>query len=462
MSTTATGSPPPSLDRTRVPALQPPRPMHLPRPQPHRLTNGLDVYIVERPTLPTVDVRLVVRTGADHDDPARAGRASMVAELVDEGADGRSALAIADEIETLGAELVIRATWDESYLALHVLTPMLAAGLEVLASVAARPDFDPQEIERGRREHITALIQERDEPRTLVNNLFAAALFGAQHPYGAPLRGTVESIETMPAGTLRAFQEAYYRPNHAFAVVAGDVQEDALLPLVERSLGAWVPRAVPAVEPLPQPPPGPRVIHLLDRPMAPQSELRLGWAGPPRSTDDYYPLLVLNTLLGGAFTSRLNQRLRQEKGYTYGAASGFAFRRQGGPFLVGTAVFTEATADTVETVLHELARLREELIPAPELERTVRYLTLGLARRFETTAAVTERVAEAVLFGLGDDYYDHFVDRVRCVTAADLREVAGRYLFPERAVIAVVGDQRRIEGQLRALSMGDVTTHQIP
>jgi predicted Zn-dependent peptidase len=239
-------------------------------------------------------------------------------------------------------------------------------------------------------------------------------------------------------------------------VVVGDVDADELTAALEQALGGWTGADAPTDAPPAQPPSGPTTIHVVDRPGAPQSELRIGHPGPPRGTPDYFPLLVLNTIFGGAFTSRLNSRLREEKGFTYGAGSAFAFRRHGGPFIASSAVFTGASAEAVGIVLHEMQRIREERVSAAELERARSYLALGLPRRLETTADVLRLASEQELHGLGDRFYDDYVERVRAVTADDVLRAAQQYLDPEHATVVVAGDHAAIASPLAALDVGAV------
>lgn len=446
------------LDRSRVPIVGPPPAVHLPPIERRVLANGLPVLIVEKRGLPVVDVALVTRAGAHADVPAVAGRAFFTADLLDEGTANRSALAVAEEADRLGASLYTRARWDDTSVGLHVLSPRLEPALALLLDVALHPAFAEGEIERKRKERLAAIVQEQDEPRVLANHAFARAVYGSAHPFGAPLGGTATSVRELDRDGLASFHRARQRPNNAFLVLVGDVAADVLVQGLEGALRDWQDADVPADVPPSAPAPRAAAIRIVDRPGAPQSELRVGHAGAPRGTPDYFPLLVLNTILGGAFTSRLNNRLREEKGFTYGAGSVFAFRRHGGPFVASSAVFTGATAEAVGIVLHELRRIREERVSELELERAKSYLALGLPRRFETTSDIVRLVAEQELYGLGDDFYGQYVDRVRAVTRDDVLLAAQRQLDPTHATVVVAGDRREVAGALENLGVGEVVT----
>ncbi len=444
------------IDRSRIPRVGPPPQVTLPPVQRRTLSNGLTVLVVEKRELPVVDVALVTRAGAHADTSDVAGRASLAADLLDDGTATRSALQIAEAADLLGASLHTQATWDETETGLHVLSPRLGPAIELLVDVALRPAYAESEVERKRKERLAAIVQEQDEPRIVASHAFGRAVYGTSHPYGAPVGGTRDSVSALTRDTLAEFHADRQRPGNAFLVAVGDVDADELARALERVLSGWVDAAVPEYRtPAPETRPE-TTIHIVDRPGAPQSELRIGHSGPGRGTPDYFPLLVLNTIFGGAFTSRLNSRLREEKGFTYGAGSGFAFRRDGGPFIASSAVFTGASAEAVGIVLYEMQRIREERVGEQELERAKNYLALGLPRRMETTADILRIVSEQELHGLGDRYYDEYVERVRAVTADDVLRVAQEHFDPEHATIVVAGDRASIAAPLESLGVGPV------
>lgn len=455
-----------SSARATPPTLGRPASLSLPPLQRHALANGLEVLLVERPGLPVVDVQLLVRAGAAGDDARHAGRACLMAGLLDQGTARRTATQIAEETELLGASLHTSGSWDFCAAGLHVLSPRLEPALDLLADVVIRPTFPQQDFERRRARRLAAILQELDEPRVVATHAFTRALYGADHPFGHPLGGSRETVERLTRDDVRAFCDARFTPRDAFVVVVGDVTAAGVLPLLERCLGEWqaadagAGRAGESAAPDGRPPAAGVGIHVVDRPGAPQSELRIGRAGPPRMTPDYFPLLVANTILGGTFTSRLNMRLREEKAYTYGAGSSIACRAAGGPLLAATAVATAATADAVATVVEELRRLAAEPVPAAELERVRNYIVLGLPRTFETTGDIAEHLAEVALYGLGTDYYARYADRVRSVSAEDVRAAAERWLGAEGLTVVAAGDAAAIRTELEALGIGEVHVRQ--
>ena len=438
----------------------PPRLAPLPI-QMHQFDNGLLLAVVERRDLPMVDVELVIRAGAALDDPHKTGRAVMTAEMLDEGTSTRSVLQIADEVDYLGAHLSISAGWDTTMLSLHVLSGRLHDALDVFADVVLHPSFPEEEFERKKRERLTALLQDRDEPRVIANKALARGVFGQSHPYGNPAGGTYESLSNLKLHDVRGFYEQYFKPEAAYMVVVGDVELDAVVATIGRHFETWRGSPAPKRPVAPIELLGQTQVLLVDKPRAAQAEIRVGHVAPARSTPDYFPLVVMNTILGGAFTSRLNLRLREEMAVTYGASSKFGWRTQGGIFWAGSAVDSYAAAESVSVTLREMSRLREERLDTEELQRAMQYIAFGLPRSFETTEDVAAHLREQLLHGFGNDYWPNYVDQILEVTAEQVRDVAARHLHPERAVAVVVADRGDVEAALTSLDIGDVVITEV-
>ena len=435
-----------------VPAFRPPAIRR------HRLANGLDLMIVTRRGLPVFDAQLITRGGAAVDPPRLAGRASLTAEMLDEGTHRRSALEISSAVELLGADLDLRAGWDACYFSMHGLTPQLDPILDLLAEVALEPSFPAGEFDRKHEERLHALAQERDEPRTVAVKSLATAVFGADHPYGRPLGGTLETVQRMSPADIAAYYSGWFAPAAAHLILVGDLDEDSVIRAVDARMGGWQPGEpdAAAANGSPSQRANPPRIYLIDRPGAAQSEVRAGHVGVARHTPDYFALLVLNTILGGSFKSRLNMKLREEKGFTYGASSGFSFRRAGGAFTAGTAVSTDATVETVAIIAEEIERMRDEPVSAEELVRARNYLAIGFMRNFETTADITAHLASMALYDLPLDYLGEYPERIENVTASDVLAAAQRHLHPEELSVVVVGDAVQVEEPLSGTRLGPV------
>lgn len=443
-------------DRSAPPRPGPVPALELPAIQKRTLSNGLPVWIVELHKVPVVAVSLAVKSGSSTDPKTRYGLASLTAEMLDEGAGTRGALEIADAVDYLGATLSTSSSFDASFVDLQVPVARLAAALPVMAEVALRPTFKEAELQRLREELLTSLLQAQDDPASVVQFAFPRLVFGPAHRYGTMSFGTVTSVKAFTTTDLRQFHARHYVPSNATLIVTGDVTAATILPRLEAAFGAWqgaavlpapVPRAVQLTA---------RQVYLIDKPGAAQSQIRIGWVGVPRSTPDYFALRVLNTVLGGAFTSRLNTNLREAHGYAYGASSAFEMRGSAGPFYAGAGVQTDKTAAALTEFFKELDGIRQA-VPAEELDKAKNYLALQLPRTFETTTSVAGSLAQMFVFNLPSDYYATYTDRVRAVTAADVQRVAGRYIQPDKFAVVIVGDRKSIESGLTALNLGPIS-----
>jgi zinc protease len=447
----------PGPDRSRPPAPGPVRPLTLPEVQELALGSGLGVRLVESHGVPVATVLLVVRSGAAADPAGKEGLAAMTAAMLDEGAGGKDALALDDALTFLGARLDIWTWWDATIVALSVPSARLEPALSLVADVVLRPDFSAKELERLREEALSRLLQARAEPGAIGSRALAAAVFGSTHRYGRPVNGGAASIAAFTPDALKAFHAEHYRPGNAFLVVTGDVVPAALTPLLEKAFGAG---AWPAGGRAPNPLPPPaqltgRVVWLVDKPGAAQSVIRIGRVGPDRRSVDYFPAEVMNTLLGGSFTSRLNDNLREKRGYTYGASSWFDYRLSGGSFSAGADVQTNVTGEAMTEFLKELERIRT---PAAmrEVERARTYMALRLPQELETTDQLAGELANQALHSLPDDYLATYVEKTLAVTPEALRKAAREHVDPARMAYVVVGDLATIRKPIEALKLGPV------
>ncbi|HEX8242958.1 MAG TPA: pitrilysin family protein, partial [Longimicrobium sp.] len=442
---------------TTPPPLGPAPAVHPPTPVQRQLANGMKVLYVRQPELPVVSAVMVVRGAGTTQDPATLpGLATFTASMLDEGAGGRTALQIADALDLLGATLFTNANYDAAQANLYVLRKNFPAALRILADVVVRPDFPANEVQRVRDERITALTRARDEPAAIAGNAFQSLVYGAQHPYGR--FATIEASRTLDRDRVTAFHHAAYRPENATLILVGDVDPAAMQAPIEQAFGSWRGMgAAPAMAgTLAAPQIGSTTIYLVDKPGAAQSEIRIGHPGVARNTPDYFALQVLNTMLGGAFSSRLNLNLREKHGWTYGARSGFSMRQGAGPFTAQAAIVTAKTDSALVEFFGELNRIRSEPIPADELEKAKRYVALGFPQQFEITQAVSARLAELVTYGIDPSFFSNYVNGIMGVTAADVKRVAEQYVRPGNAVVVVVGDKAQIEAGIRAANVGPV------
>lgn len=449
---TATAAKP---DRSKPPALGPIRALKLPPVQKLQLANGLPVLLVESHEVPVVQVNVVVRAGAGADPLDKPGLASLAADMLDEGAGSSTALQISDEVDFLGADLSAIAGWDATRVGVHVPVKRLERALAILADVVQRPTFPAAELERLRKERLTELLQARDEPAAIASVAIARALYGKGHRYGTITMGTEASVRGLSREDLARFHARAFRPNNAAVVVVGDVTAAGVQPHLEKAFGGWKAEGAFASSVPPAPQLTGREIWIVDRPDSAQSEIRIGRIGPPRSTADYYPLVVTNTILGGSFTSRLMQNLREQHGYAYGARSSFDYRLSTGPFVASAAVQTDKTGPSLTEFFKELDAIGKTVTEA-EVTKARNYVALSFPSDVETTGDLAAKLQEQFVYGLPDGWLDQFVSKVQAVTPADVRRVASEYIVPGKVAVVVVGDRKKIEAEVKALNLGPV------
>lgn len=443
-------------DRSKIPLSGPVPSLKLPPIQKRALANGLPVWIVEMHEVPLANVSLIVKAGASADPTGKYGLASFTAAMLDEGAGKLNALDLADAVDFLGASLSTGSGFDSSTVRLAAPVSKLDAALPLMADVALRPTFAANELDRLRKERLTNLLQIRDDPSSLASATFARMVFGARHRYGTFAMGNDASNGEMAVADLRGFHTQYYQPQNAHLIVVGDVTPETVLPKLEKAFGGWKNGAAPVKPTIPVAAQhGARQIYLVDKPGAAQSQIRIGWVGVPRSTPDYYPLDVLNTVLGGSFSSRLNMNLRETHGYSYGAGSSFDMRLSAGPFVASAGVQSDKTVESLQEFFKELTAIRQP-IPAEELTRAKNYEALGFPAEFETTTGMAGNLISMVVYGLPETYFNDYVTKILAVTPADVTRVAAQYIQPDKFAVVVVGDLSKIEKGIRAANLGPV------
>ena len=446
----------PSVDRSHAPVLGPPPKISLPPIITRMLPNGLKLMIVEQHELPLVDFALVVGSGGTVDPAGKTGVANLTAAMLTEGAANRSSLEIADQVAYLGIGLGASSNWDASTITLHTPKFQLDSGLALFADVALRPSFPANEFERIRKNRLTDLIQAKDRPTTIATQAYAAILYGSAHPYGNSLTGNDASIKSLAIDDLTSFYKTHFFPNNSTLIIVGDVSPTEIERKITGLFGSWQRGTTPSYELTDAPKAGSTTVYLIDKPGAAQSSFRIGNIGVPRSTRDYFALDVMNTILGGSFSSRLNQNLRETHGYTYGARSSFDMRRAAGPFTASAEIVAAKTDSGLVEFLKELNAIRDT-VPAAELVKTKRYLQLGQPADFETTQQIARALITVALYNLPLDYYNNYVQNIEAVTQADVQRVAREYINPASLAIVIVGDRKSIELGLKAINAGPIS-----
>ncbi|HEU6453561.1 MAG TPA: pitrilysin family protein [Gemmatimonadaceae bacterium] len=443
---------PKAVDITKPPELAPPPTLDLPPIVTRKLGNGLSLMIVEQHELPVADFIMLVHTGGEADPSRLGGLASLTADMLDEGTRTRNALQIADQIAFLGADLSTSSGWDRSVVSLHTTTAQMDSALALFADVVLKPAFPEADLARVRKERLTSLLQLEDYGPAIADRVFDRVVFGDRNPYGHPISGTRESVTGIARSDLSSFYSKYYRANNATLIVVGDVKPDDVERRAQSLFGSWERGEIPATQYGPARPSRGRTIYLVDKPGAAQSSFRIGGVGVARSTPDYFAIEVMNTILGGSFTSRLNQNLRETHGYTYGAFSSFAMRRQPGPFTAEAEIVAAKTDSALLQFMAELRGIRDS-VPDSELTKTKQLLQLQLPGDFETTRSIASRLVPVAIYDLPLDFYNQYVGRIGAVTQSDVQRVAREEIKPDSFDIVIVGDGKVVEPALNALSI---------
>ncbi len=448
-----------SVDRTRLPIPGTDRPFRFPRIVRRSLSNGLELRAVRHRSVPIVSTVLLVPGGSSVDPADGHGLVSITAGLLDEGSKGQSALEIADRISRIGGDLDIEVGMDAVVVGMTTLDRFFETGLALVHEVVTAPNLANDDFNRIRNLRLERLRQMKDHAAAIAERAFARVLYDS-HPYGHLPLGSEPALTSMSVDAVRAMHAAMFRPEGSTLIVVGDRAEDELLDAAAAMFDPWRAAASPITidraAALAAPPSTPRAgLAVIARPGAAQSELRLGRVCAPRSTPDYHTLLVLNTILGGEFVSRLNLNLRESKGYTYGVRTGFNLRRGIGPFVVQTSVGTDVTGPAIQEALNEIRAIADSR-PATtdEVVQAFASLSKGYPRGFETAGQVARSVAQLALHGLADTYFEEFVPRLAQVTAADVSAAARQYLVPARISTVIVGDLDKIHGALPGLGLG--------
>jgi zinc protease len=454
-----TGARSDSVGRVRRPQSQEPRPYAFPRFERRRLDNGVQLVIAPVRKLPIATMIALVDGGATCGYVGREGVAHLTSELLLEGTRTSDGGQLTERFELLGASVDASADWDGAAVRVTALLEHFPAAVKLLGEVLRTPAFPQREVERLKTERLAELLQQRTEPRGLADDMFARFLYDATSRYALPEGGTAESVSAITRDDVVRFYSERYTPPSVTLVIAGDLGLTDAEALAHATFADWSGAAPPPCTTVDTPARKTRAIHLVSKPESAQTELRIGNVGIPRSHPDYYAAVVMNAILGGLFSSRINLNLRETHGYTYGAFSSLDWRRQAGPFVVSTAVQSEYTAAAAREAIGEIERIRQTAVTESELSLATSYLDGVFPIRYETTDAIAGALSALVRYELDDDYFDTYRQRVREVSTADVLRVARSHLHPAELQLVVVGDANGVRGDLDALGFGPLSVY---
>jgi zinc protease len=435
------------VDYSLLPGPTATRPFTMPGVESYSLGPLMVRHVVSR-KLPRVTMQLVVDAGSRREVMGKLGVARLTADCLEEGTSTRDPLAIARELERLGASISVDSGIETVALSMRSLRSTLQESTAIFADILTHPRFDVSDVERERDRLLAELAHREKQPRSLADDLIDEVIFGSRHPYGRPSDGTLEVVPRLSATDLHTHHQRFYVPTGGFLVVVGDVSRAEMEEILRQQLGDWLTRTSTepwtpseAVEP------SPSRLHIIDRPEASQSVIRMGRLATRRDTPDYYAMVVLNTILGGSFSSRLNATLREEKGLTYGVQSSFVLRRESGSFLVGTDVDGRVTREAIRSMVDVLSGpAGDQPVTADELDDAKAYITRRFPARFETQSGILSQLVHTAVYGLPIDYYEHYLDRIDAVSLEDVARVAASYLDFDEMKIVLVGRKDEASG----------------
>jgi predicted Zn-dependent peptidase len=413
----------------------------LPRAQEATLKNGLQVILLEAHKVPTFNMQLVVLSGGLSDKPEYRGLASFSATLLREGTSKRSSKDIAEQIDALGATLTANSGLSSmtSVVSTSGLVENLDQTLDLFADVIRNPTYPQAEVDKYKTRTLAQLQFQRSIPQFLAAEQFQRAIYGTSHP-ASLIAPPAESLKKLTSKDLAEFHSTYYRPNNAIVAIVGDVTMKEVLPKLEKAFGDWEKGTVPATSIPPAPAQSDSRIYLIDRPGSVQTVIQLGTLGIERTSPDYFAVLLADRVLGGGPSGRLFLNLREDKGYTYGAYSNFGGSRFKGTWVSSSEVRTEVTEGAMKEFMYELNRMRNDVVPAEELDNAKRAIVGSFALSLEQPQALLQNIITQKLYNLPADYWDTYPQKVSAITAADVQRAAKQYLDLGHLQVVAVGD----------------------
>jgi len=443
------------VDRTKPPALPPPKSLKLPQLERFELSNGLKVILMEKHNVPLIQLNVIIKAGTIDDPQQKDGLANITLDMLDEGNAGKTSLQIADAIDFLGAKITTRTNQHFSGIYLHTPVSKFDEALKIMGDIILKPDFPESELKRKKKEYLTTISQWHDQPTAIASIAFNKLLFGDNHPYGKPSIGNENSIKNFSTDDLKKFYSKYFKANNAFIIAVGDIKKNELKNKLEKIFGNWKKGEIKEIKISEPKQVENRIVYLIDKPNSAQSVIYIGRVGPKRLTDDYTSIIVMNTILGGSFTSRLNNNLREEHGYTYGAGSRFIFRPVAGSFLAYSSVQTEVTDKALIEFFKELNGIREP-IPDEELNRAKNLVALSYPQNFQSVEEIALQIEELIEYNLPENFFNDYVKNMLSVKSDEVNTAAKKYIVPNEMIVVVVGDKSKIENGIKELNLGEL------
>jgi zinc protease len=426
----------------------------LPEIEKFRLNNNLEVYFIKKTNLPILKFNLLFNAGSFLDPANKKGLSNLFSLAVDEGAGQYNSLQLSDEFDILGSNFNISSSEDNVFFSLQSLKENLDKSLELFSAVIKAPHFNENDFKREQRKVITRILQQQDEPDEIADILYDHIIFGKPNPYSSPVTGYDEDVRNITVEDVKSFYSDFILPENAKMIVVGDILKAELINKLELSFKEWTgkeklndisfPRASNDSK-----------IFLFDKKGSVQSEIRMGHPAPNRNENDFFPKNILNNILGGQFSSRININLRERKGYTYGAHSRFAYLKNSAYFLVTTSVSAENTGNAVREIFNELKEIGAG-VKNEELDFAKSSLIRKFPSNFETNKQIASNLVNMVIHSLPGDYFNTYIDNIKSVRIEQVNNAAKKYIMPDKVITVIVGDKDKILDQLKIIKNAEI------
>ena len=447
------------LDRSKEPAPGGPVSLNLPPMQRASLANGMKIVLAERHSAPVVNFTLLLGGGYAADPANQLGTASFEQRMLEEGTPTRDSLKISEELEALSANFNAGANLDWATVSLNTLKSTMDKSLDIYADVILHPAFPEKEFLRLQKERIAGIKREKVTPQAMALRVVPGLLYGKGHPYALPFTGTgtEDSVGKMKREDLVKFHETWFKPNNATLLVVGDTTMTDIKPRLEKLFGSWKPGDVPQISVPKAEQPAKDVVYLIDRPGSGQSVIIGAQLAPPRNDPDSVPLLLVNDVFGGNFSSRINMNLREDKHWSYGVFSALPSARNQRPYISISPVQTDKTKESLAELVKEYKGIvGDRPITPEELRDEQNNATLSLAGSFETAQQLAGGYSTILQYGLPEEYFNTFTEKAMSLTPEGANKIARKYILPDHLVWVVVGDMSKVEAGIRELNLGEI------
>ncbi len=420
----------------------------LPKIDKFNLENGMEVYFIQKDKLPILQLNLLVNGGSSFDPEGKKGLSNLFSMVIDEGAGKYDSLQLSDEFDSLGTHFSISSSEDNLYFSLQTLKENFDKSLELFSTVILQPHLDEKDFLREQRKMITRILQQQDEPDEIADIVFQFRLFDKVNPYAFPVVGYEGTVKNISIDDIRKFRADYLHPNNSTLIVVGDISKEELQSKLNLYFINWKPENVSNIFAFPYTTQH-RKIFLVDKKNTVQSEIRIGHLASKRNEEDYYSKLILNTILGGQFTSRINLNLRERKGYTYGAHSRFNYFKESSYFYVSTSVGLENTANALQEIFNELNGIQKG-VTSEELGFAKSSIIRKFPSNFETNKQIASNLIGMVIHSLPEDYFNNYIEEINSLEIDDINNAAKKYVQPEKTVTVIVGDKSKLLEQFKS------------